>query len=295
MMRNIFFILVIIHYNCYSQKYFLLDDLKKFKVKEYTFDTRELYGFNKKINAYNVFITKDNILLLSVLPELDNLSIFDNKNIEQNWTEINLESVKELIFTKAELISMVADWSIENSPTKKSLNYKLIKKEKGKYYVSKYCLTELFKVAKIEFPLISSYGVINIKDTKVSIEQMQTAFREQFPNKNFILDIRNNEFLRDLDISYNYRNYLSKEFSIKNYHAYQFWTLDGWWSQDGYNEHRGIDRFLYIPLEGIVGGSYDFYFRLKPKISSNDYKASSIEKLWDNIIHERIMIAEELK
>ena len=118
MMRNIFFILVIIHYNCYSQKYFLLDDLKKFKVKEYTFDTRELYGFNKKINAYNVFITKDNILLLSVLPELDNLSIFDNKNIEQNWTEINLESVKELIFTKAELISMVADWSIENSPTK---------------------------------------------------------------------------------------------------------------------------------------------------------------------------------
>ena len=82
-------------------------------------------------------------------------------------------------------------------------------------------------------------------------------------------------------------------FSIKNYHAYQFWTLDEWWSQDGYNEHRGIDRFLYIPLEGIVGGSYDFYFRLKPKISSNDYKASSIEKLWDNIIHERIMIAEE--
>ncbi|QQQ30075.1 hypothetical protein [Chryseobacterium indoltheticum] len=109
------------------------------------------------------------------------------------------------------------------------------------------------------------------------------------------MDVRTGNYFRRLDNSYSFRNYLSKEFFIKKNKAYQFWTFDGWWAIDGYNEHRGIDRFLYIPDKGIVGGSYDFYFRLKPKISSNDYFTVSDYALWDNIINEKIMIAKELK
>ena len=175
------------------------------------------------------------------------------------------------------------------------MDYKLVKKENGIYYVSKYCLTELFNISSIESPLISSYGVINIMDKKVSIQEMHTSFEKQFPSTEFILDIREGNFLRNLSVYYNYRNYLSKEITIKNEIAYQFWTFDGWWAQDGYNEHRGIDRFIYIPKKGIVGGSYDFYFRLKPKISSNKYFTASDNHLWTNIINEKVIIANELK
>lgn len=45
-----------------------------------------------------------------------------------------------------------------------------------------------------------------------------------------------------------------------------FGLLPGWWwAIDGYNVNRGIDRLIYIPNLGIVGGSYDFYFELKPR------------------------------
>ena len=88
-----------------------------------------------------------------------------------------------------------------------------------------------------------------------------------------------------------------KKFKIKNQNAYQFWTFDGWWAIDGYNVNRGIDRLIYIPNLGIVGGSYDFYFELKPRAMYDNVIPLPVdeEKLWDNIINEKIMIAEELK
>lgn len=95
--------------------------------------------------------------------------------------------------------------------------------------------------------------------------------------------------IQNLNVIYSVHNYLSKEYLIKGNKAYQFWTLDGWWYYDGLNEYRGIDRFVYIPEKGIVGGSYDFYFGYE--------KGYSISNaiLWDNIINEKVMIAEELK
>ncbi len=57
----------------------------------------------------------------------------------------------------------------------------------------------------------------------------------------------------------------------------------------GDNHHRGIDRFVYIPEKGIVGGSYDFYFRYPEGFHIPD------TILWKNILEENVMTAEELK
>ena len=55
-------------------------------------------------------------------------------------------------------------------------------------------------------------------------------------------------------------NFLSAKIAVGNYTAYKFWQFSDWRVADGTNSRRGIDRFLYIPELGIVGGSFDFWF-----------------------------------
>ncbi len=295
-MKVILSILLTLPAFIFSQEYFLLNSLESdFEVKEYTLDTKEIYNIRKDINLYNVYVSKENILLLSVLPDLDEKILPRMDERGSNWKIIDYDKIKDKIFSKSEILNMVFNWKSDNTPDKKTLQYKIVKKENGSYYVSKLCLTEFFSIADFKFPIISTYSTINISEPKVSIKQMQESFKKQIPVEEFIMDVRTGNYFRRLDNSYSFRNYLSKEFFIKKNKAYQFWTFDGWWVIDGYNEHRGIDRFLYIPDKGIVGGSYDFYFRLKPKISSNDYFTVSDYALWDNIINEKIMIAKALK
>lgn len=280
----------------FCQEYFWEDDLKsQFKVNQFTLETEDIYTTKKDINIYNVFISENSILLLSILPDLDEKILPKTNERGSNWEIINYDNIKDKIFSKSKIINMVSDWKLNNIPENKTLQYKLIKKENGNYYVSKMCLTEFFSIANLKFPIISTYGTINTEEPKVTMRQMETSFKKQVPNQHFLMDIRENDFTRKVDIPYSYRNYLSKEISVKGNKAFQFWTFDGWWAHDGYNEHRGIDRFLYIPEKGIVGGSYDFYFRLKPKVSSNEYYTAPPSLLWNNIINEKIMIAKEIK
>ncbi|WP_336733407.1 hypothetical protein [Chryseobacterium sp. VD8] len=279
-----------------AQEYLLLDDLKtNFKINEYTLDTKDLYNIQKDINVFNIFISKENILLLSVLPDLDENILPRMDERGNNWMIINYDKIKDKVFSKEKMLSMLSDWKMNNTLEKKTFQYKLIKKENGSYYVSKKCLTEFFSIANLESPLVSTYGTINISEKKVTIQQMEKSFKKQIPSQKFIMDPRDADLSKNIDIPYSFRNYLSKELVIKGKKAYQFWTFDGWWMQDGYDEHRGIDRFLYIPDKGIVGGSYDFYFKLKPKNSSNEYYTATNGLLWNNIINEKIMIAKELK
>ncbi|WBX99234.1 hypothetical protein [Chryseobacterium gambrini] len=279
-----------------AQEYFLLDDLKTdFKINEYTLDTKDLYNIQKDINVFNIFISKENILLLSVLPDLDEKILPRMDERGNNWMIINYDKIKDKVFSKEKILSMLSDWKMNNTPEKKTFQYKLIKKENGSYYVSKKCLTEFFSIANLEAPLVSTYGTINTSEKKVTIQQMEKSFKKQIPSQKFIMDPRDADLSKNIDIPYSFRNYLSKELLIKRKKAYQFWTFDGWWMQDGYDEHRGIDRFLYIPDKGIVGGSFDFYFKLKPKNSSNEYYTATNGLLWNNIINEKIMIAKELK
>lgn len=295
-MKGLLSIILFIPSFIFSQEYFMLDSLKTgFKVNTYTLDTHEIYNIKKDINVYNVFISKDNILLLSVLPDLDEKILPRMDERGSNWMIIDYEKIKNKIFSKSEIRNLAFNWQMNNTPDKKTLQYKLIKKENGSYYVSKMCLTEFFSIANLNFPLISSYGTINTAEEKVTIKAMQESFKKQVPNQDFIMDITIGILSKNIDYPYSIRNYFSKEYSIKGNKAYQFWTFDGWWEHDGYNEYRGIDRFLYLPNKGIIGGSYDFYFRFKPNISSNEYYTAPNGLLWNNIINEKIMIAKELK
>jgi len=295
-MKNTLTILLFLVSNLFfAQEYFCIDSLKAgFKVNEYTLETDDIYNIKKDINIYNVFISKKNILLISQLPDLDEKILPKTNERGSNWTIIDYEKIKGKIFSNKDLYNLAYNWKMNNNPDKKTLQYKIIKKEKGNYYVSKMCLTEFFSIENFKFPFISTYGTINIDEPKISIKEMENQFNQQFPEKEFIMDVRNDISFQGNE-SYSFRNYLSKEFYIKKDKAYQFWTFDGWWIEDGYDQHRGIDRFLYIPEKGIVGGSYDFYFKLKPKISSSEYYTAPKGLLWNNMINERIMTAKELK
>lgn len=288
----IFFIPTIL----FSQEYFFLDSLRaNYKVNEFSLDTKELYPIKKDINIYNVFTSDTTILLISVLPDLEEIVLPGMNEIGENWMSINYDEIKGKILSNKNLLDLTFDWESNNVPERKTFRYQLVKKKNGKYYVSKICLTELFTISPLEFPFISSYGTINIAERKVSVKEMYDQYKKRFKNQDFIMDVRTNYPTRNISNSYSLRNYLSKEFYIKDKLAYQFWTFDGWWAQDGYNEHRGIDRFLYIPDLGIVGGSYDFYFKHKPKLSRANYYQATSERLWNNIVNEHIMIAKELK
>lgn len=306
-MKKILIILVIFftHF-VFGQKYILLDSLKT-KTKEYTLETKNLYNIDKQIEIYNVFI-HEGILLFSVLPPYNDVkkipqtSIFYNKlsgnynnvtkevNISGNWEKIDFEVIKQNIVSISHILSgFTAEWGWDLTPEKKTFEYKLVKKIGNNYYASNTCLTELFLIKNSTYPFITPYGTINILEPKVTIKHMYDAYVQQFPKDKFPLDIWEQSRSRGNDGAYTARNYLSKEFKIKNYTAYQFWTLDVWWSMHGDNHHRGIDRFVYIPEKGIVGGSYDFYFRYPEGFHIPD------TILWKNILEENVMTAEELK
>jgi hypothetical protein len=279
----------------FSQEYILLDSLKtEFKINKYTLETKDLYNIDKEIEVFNVFISKNDILLISVLPDLDQKVTTGFDLQSSNWMVIDSASFKNKIFSNNKIRNLVFNWKAENKPENKTLSYKLIKKIDGNYYVTKLCLTEFFTVSDLKLPFITSFGTINIAEKKVTIKEMRKSFKKQLPNEGFIMDVRENNNIRNIDNLFVFRNYLSKELKISGLKAYQFWTFEGWWGHDGYNEYRGIDRFVYVPEKGIVGGSYDFYFRVKPKISSNKYFTVSNEILWHNIINEKVMVAQEL-
>ncbi|WP_288789157.1 hypothetical protein [uncultured Elizabethkingia sp.] len=301
-MKKIFFLLVFSSIYIFPQKYLILDSIKtKFKVQEYTLNTKELYNIDKKIEVYNVFIDPKNILLLSILPKLEaqipKTGSVDYNQLAQamkkttiekniNWKKIDFEQIKSNILSIGDINILSSEWELQNLPGKKTFKYQLVKKMDNDYYVSENCLTEFFTIANVQSPLISSYGTINIAEQKVTIKQMEEIFKKRFPKFPFPLDIREQVGIRYLDINFSVHNYFSKEYLIKGNKAYQFWTLDGWWYNHGPSEYRGIDRFVYISGKGIVGGSYDFYFRKFNILNT---------LLWDNIINEKVMIAEELK
>ncbi|HCD9233220.1 hypothetical protein [Elizabethkingia anophelis] len=263
-------------------KLFQLDELSsKYQIKKYTLTTRNLYEINKSIDLYNVFVNNNGILLITVLPELREGG---------DWKKVNYNLVKDKIMTESETNNFI-DKMYNNTPEMKTMKYGLLKKVNNEYYISGHCLIEYFSIMAYEYPLITRYGTINIKEKQISINDMLKFYKEKMPKDRFPLDIRPNPYPYQAANPFIQRNYLSEKYKIQNTNAYQFWTLDVWNTIDGYNERRGIDRFVYIPEKGIVGGSYDFYF----EFNAGKGPIVSYDKLWDNIINEKVMIAEELK
>jgi len=269
--------------------YIMLDSLNKnFKVNSYTLYTKELYDIDGKIELYSFDMWGGNILLvLSVLPS------FTEKG---NWKKVNFDSIKDKILTGSQIRRYATD--IYNSKEISSedintLKFALVKKADGHYYVSNVCLTERFNVRNYTFPLIATRKkTINIGSPAITIQE----FNKKLPQYMTSMNPKNDHsLLLDRGLLENY--YLSKKLVIGKDTAYQFWNFTDWQVMDGWNVQRGVDRFIYIPGKGIVGGSYDFWFAFKPW--REDYIVKGVpvsrEKLWDNIINERIILAEELK
>lgn len=271
-----------------AQKYISIDDLKgSFQINKFTLKTNALYAIDREVEIYNVFLSENIIMLFSVLPDLEPHG--------GNWVGVDKSTVKEKMVTGDQLLSLASDWLLDNKPENKTLAFSVVKKVGDNYFASKNCLAELFRIQDTESPIIPVYGTINVSEQKLTIKEMEALFKRQFPNSGFVLDPREPSTRKDISDSYMKKYYLSKQFKIRDIAVYQFWTFDGWETIDGLDEHRGIDRFVYAPAKGIVGGSYDFWFSLKPKISSSQYFMVDKNILWNNILNEKVMIAEELK
>ena len=288
-MRKFFiFLLLVFYFVCFGQqnivdhtiknydKFYLLDDLaSEFEVKSYKLNTKELYGIDKTVEMYNL-LDGSTITLFSILPWKG-----------ENWIKVNFDAVKDKVVPKKNVYLSLRD-DLEKS-SKYLFKHGIVKKVGDDYYIPVVCLTERFLVRSYELPFIVDKTAINTLEKPVTIKEMKEYWDKTIPKYSFPLDIRK---AGSTGIDYvTERFYLSKKCSIKTDTAYQFWSYVPWSVWDGYNKQRGIDRFVYIPNKGIVGGSYDFYFEFN---LAQEGKISR-DKLWDNIINEKVMLAEELK
>lgn len=277
-------------------KYMLLDSLKQtFKIKEYTLKMDSLYKVPSTVKLFNLFLPKRGIVLISVLP--------DPEKNGSLWTKINMEEIASEHLLKPNVF--LKHFNNNNLVSRRDI--RIIKKEKDGYYVANECFTQYFMLANHNSVFNTPRYVLNVGQTPLTIRDMEVIFKKDFPTMDFSMtDYFLNE-MPQMMVPYGYddeyiRMYLSGTLTIAKQKAYQFWTFAPWNVSDGWNDQRGIDRFIYIPDKGIVGGSFDFYFSFYSE-PRNTFKGSektkvlskiSIGKWMKNVLDERISIAEEL-
>lgn len=283
----------------------MLDSLDKHSkwdnLNRYTLKTEELYGVDETIEMYN-FYFGSTLILFSVLPDFTS---------EKNWSEVSMDDIRDVVINNKkglnEAMKPYMTGPDQIKETKTHL-FRLVRREGGKYFTSNFCLTEFFYVVRYSSRFNVPYGTLNTGQEPMTIKEMKRVFEEgkEFPgSRHFPLDFRTSD-----DSFYTpYTNlehwwlvqheYLSRVFDINGEKAYQFWSFTDWRGQDNLKLHRGIDRFIYMPDKGIVAGSYDFWFLYvnswsfikKGRVRHNKTK----EELWQNVLEEKVMLAEELK
>ncbi|WP_400263063.1 hypothetical protein ACFX5U_08340 [Sphingobacterium sp. SG20118] len=289
-------------------KYFIIQDqTDDYSLNHYKLSTEQLYGVKKKVELFCMTfpgletIKKTqkqyadinlDIVLLSVLPDLSGNS---------DWIEIDMDSIKNNIITHWDLkrlfsLNTFSEFDQKYGAETKYFNeYQVIKKTDNKYYASRHCLLQFFAVRKRPSVFQNVFGTINIEQEPLSIIEMERIFKKRYSDLIFppysmaesLYSSSNSfDFLRDR------REYLSKVIKLRNKElAYQFWTYTGWRGQDfEYKIDRGIDRFVYLPGKGIIGGSFDFYFYYHRKKLPIEYK-----DFMQNIKEEKVMIADIYK
>jgi len=239
----------------------MLDSLDKHskwnRLYRYTLKTEELYGVDETIEMYNFYLAGE-LILFSILPDFTS---------EKNWSEVKLEDIQDdVLADERALRTTLGKHSKIRSRAKatKTHLYTLVKREGEKYFKSNFCLTEFFFIDTYPSLFNIPYGTINIGQDTLSIKQMMGVYWKALnipEHWRFPLDVRklggtlllpNRPILQ--------REYMSRVLNIDSEKAYQFWTFTDWNTHDGYNLHRGVDRFIYMPNKGIVAGSYDFWF-----------------------------------
>lgn len=242
-----------------EQYFFLLEELPK-EVKKYTLNANKEYKIDKNIEIFNWYsIQYDQLILISILPDLDTNS---------NWEEIPYKIIENKIVNNYSLFEKIQ----KNCKNKFFNQYNAVKKENHKYYVAKNTLIEYFQIVNYKTDLnISGNNIINTKQNFKSYTDVKKSFSAIF-NYN-PMETNSWDTAGETYIESKFRFiYLSKIEENGKEKIYRFWTFDDWQkpyneskNPESYNYHRGIDRFAYIEKKGIVGGSYDFYFKKTPQ------------------------------
>jgi hypothetical protein len=302
--------LLLITVNSSAQvKYFIIpDQAEDYTINHYKLSTEKLYGVKKNVELFSLtfpgsetikrnlkqYVDMDlDIVLFSVLPDLSDKS---------DWIEIKMDSIKSNIITHSNLIRLLSlntfsDYEQQYRAKNKYFDeYQVIKKIDNKYFASKHCLLQFFAVRNRPSVFQNVFGTINTEQEPLTIVEMEQIFKKRYRGSIFppysigespySYSSGGFDFLRDR------REYLSKVINLRSdERAYQFWTYTNWHEhRHEFEIDRGIDRFVYLPGQGIIGGSFDFYFyfhRKKLPIGYADFM--------QNIKEEKVMIADNYK
>ena len=288
-------------------KYILLADQPQGCILDnYKLSTDNLYGIKKSVELFSLtFIDgiaidrnklnqqKDlNLILIAVLPDLEG---------NRDWTEIQLDSIKNDTIPHQYLKRLLgantyADFDkTYGAKTKYFDEYQIIRKIGNKYFVSKHCLIQFFAVRNRPSIFQHVFGTINIEQEPLKITEMETIFKKRYAGTNFppyTIGDTPYSYSSAIDYLRDRKEYLSKTIKFQNNEiGYQFWTYTNWHAHDHELEvDRGIDRFVYVPGKGIVGGSFDFYFYFHRKKLPIKYSG-----FLNNVKEEKVMIAPEFK
>ncbi|MFD2599488.1 hypothetical protein ACFSQ3_11040 [Sphingobacterium corticis] len=275
-----------------QEKYFVLDDEhSSYDIKSYTLDTKDLYALNSKVEIFNIFPkyktnTRDNreIILFSVLPEVTSMKLWEKIDLAE--IVVDTISFKDLLAIKQ--LSLYELYSGTYDEHNKFFNkYKLVVKRNGQHYAAYNTLLQFYALRDKPDIFNSVWGTINTEQTPVSLKSVADYYKSikcDFPLLSYFERYSTFDRLRDR------KEFLSRKIKIGNLNAYQFWSLTDWhMPSHAYEVDRGIDRFVYIPGKGIVGGSFDFYFYYHRNIIN-----LSMAKFRDNIYSERVMIVNGL-
>ena len=283
-------------------KYFIIEPKKEnqnYDLHTYKVSTKTLYGIDNSVELYNIVYINNiydkyedpekNLILFSVLPNLEGSS--------DNWKEISLDSIQSKLLSIGKLKNLFQRNTMSifsekyGEKTKYFNEYKIVIRKDGKYFTPYNCLLQFYAIRNRPEIFSNVYGTINTKLNPVTVSDFELIFESTYTKTDFpIYTLPNETYVATLDRLRDRREYLSKKWELKDGNsAFQFWTYTDWHEPDFYYEYeRGIDRFIYVPDRGIVGGSFDFYFyyhRQKLGMTTLDFK--------NNIREEKVMLAEQ--
>ncbi|WP_223583031.1 hypothetical protein [Sphingobacterium sp. GVS05A] len=262
---------------------------------------KQLYGVDATVECFNILydgypsdkraLKKDydqNLILFSVLPNVEG---------GLTWKEVAMDSIQKSIIPFGSLNRLFEAHTYSlffekyDGKTKFLNDYKIIVKRNGKFYVPTFCLLQFYAIRNRSEIFTSPFGTINTYLNDLPILEMEKIYKDRYPYSDFpLFGIGESPYrLQSFDRLRDRREYLSKKIHLKNNDtAFQFWTFTNWYEHpQNYETERGIDRFVYLPGKGIIGGSFDFYFyfhRKKLPIKYVDFM--------NNIKEEKVMISD---
>lgn len=288
---------------CASSQFLVLNkDDSVYNLKHYVLNTKELYNTDFNIEVFNVIYPEqhnqhERILLVTVLPDVLTGEL---------WEEIESKDVEnKTIEADAYCREIFPLGSFNNNMLAlKTLNkIRLLKKENNKVWVSKNCLVEAFEIIQEEPVFFSSlYGQLALNQGTISIQDFVKQYSPSTSNQidgSALSSLTVPGQSADLNGWRVWKEFLSRKVTINDREVgYQFWTSAKTNVADNYDVSQGIGRFVYVPTRGIVGGSYDFYFRNPPGVyrelvGKKVYTHQLTNKEWyQAVLNEKIMTAE---